>query len=162
MTTIVTDGKTIAADGRALIGFEITSATARKLRYVSAADGRPGMVVAFCGSAPLMDAVCRWLVAGAEPNMVPRPAADADGWSALVLTADWPLRRITSTCPYFEPVRAPFGDGAGGDAALAAVLAGRTPRDAVEIVASRWTHTGGEIVALDIARTLAEGREVWA
>ncbi len=157
MTTIVTDGKTIAADGRALMGFEVTGATVRKLRYV-----RPGMIVAFCGRVAFMDAVCLWLAAGAEPNMVPRPAADADGWSALALTAEWPLRRINSICPYFEPVRAPFGDGAGGDAALAAVLAGRTPREAVEIVASRWTHTGGEIVALDIARTLAEGREVWA
>ncbi len=162
MTTIVTDGKTIAADGRALIGFEITGSTTRKLRYVSATDGRPGMIVAFCGSAPLMDAVCRWLAAGAEPHTVPRPAADADGWSALVLTAEVPLRRITSGVPHFEHVPAPFGDGAGGDAALAAVLAGRTPREAVAIVASRWTHTGGEIVALDIARTLAEGREVWA
>ena len=162
MTTIVTDGKTIAADGRALIGFEITSATARKLRFVQADQRQSGMIVAFCGSAPLMDAVCRWLVAGAEPHTVPRPVADSDGWSALVLTAEAPLRRITSGVPHFEQITAPFGDGSGGDAALAAVLAGRTPREAVAIVASRWTHTGGEIVALDIARTLAEGREVWA
>ena len=161
MTTIVTDGKTIAADGRTLAGFEIANSASRKLRYVPG-SGHPAMIVAVCGVSAIKEVVCSWLAAGADAAAAPRHTPETDGWSALVLTAEVPLRRITSVCPYFEEVPFPFGDGAGGDAALAAVLAGRTPREAVEIVASRWTHTGGEIVALDIARTLAEGREVWA
>ncbi len=149
MTTIATDGVTIAADGLRTWGGQIIS---RRTRKITVADKR---VYAFCGTFPLFGPAVKWHCDGADVASVPRGDGEDgnENWWLLVIDRDG-LKRYTSAVPWPDPFSTPFAMGAGGDVALGAMLRGASPEEAVRLVAEHLTHTGGEIQVIDIAEAL--------
>lgn len=142
MTTIVTDGQTIAADGMRTWNGELRGLSFQKLTV------RGNRIFAYCGSTPLMGPVIDWFEAGADPKAMP-PHGDPD-WTLLIIDS-MGLRKASYVCAFPETFNYPFAIGAGGDYALGAVWAGATPRRAIELVSQHTSHTGGEIQVINIA-----------
>ena len=146
MTTIATDGKTIAADGRRTERSFIVDDTTEKI-FV-----RHGRIYAVSGGSAARDALIAWHHAGADPTKVP-PVRDEHGWSMLVIDGDG-LHSLCNSAPYQEKNPAPEAIGSGADLALAAMLLGKTPAEAVAFAATRDVYTGGAIQVIDIATAL--------
>lgn len=139
MTTIATDGETMAGDTLTTAGSYIVRTATKVLR---AKDGR---IFGCCG--PVVDAVKfqTWM---AEPAL--EQPKIGDDFSALILnpdgTVDWidkdlvPVRYIT-----------PMSIGSGCELAIGAMLAGASPAQAVGIAGQRDTCTGSEITIEAIA-----------
>lgn len=153
MTTISTDGVTIAADGLACIGNEIVQWNCPKIVV------RAGRIYAVTGSDALGRVAIDWHVAGADPSKLPVAGADAS-WSLIVIEGPTPIKtatRYTSAMPYPDVFPLPQAFGSGCEYAMGALLAGASPRESVEIAAKLNCHTGGEIQVVDIATALAGG-----
>lgn len=140
MTTIATDGKTMAADSRGCANSVIRSDREQKIRRLK--DGR---IVGFSGTAAAARTYLNWLEDGGE-----MPKVD-DGFSALVLSMDGTVQvHCNDEMP--DDADLPAVLGSGGLLALGAMLAGASPEQAVAIAAQRDPFTGGEIRVL--SRTL--------
>src|SRR5262245_3817758 len=126
MTTIATDGVTIAAESRATRRHEIASWSEEKVIH------RHGRIYASSGSANIGEALVTWHQAGANPKDLPVCSKDAGGWTLLVIDADG-MWVYNDEVPYRMQVAAPFTMGSGGDWAMGAMHAGASPRKAVEI-----------------------------
>ena len=150
MTTIVTDGKTVAADGLICYGQEKGAQSVRKIVVRTARDGKK-RVFAFSGAHAMFAAVAEWFEQGAVPKDV--PTATDDGWSMLVFEAHRNVN-VFSTCPYPCEFSGVFGIGTGSSYAIGAVFAGASPEKGV-LVASRLDRdTGGKIFVVNIAEAL--------
>lgn len=164
MTTICTDGITIAADGLLTYGNTVASQDFQKLRVLG------GAIYGFCGTAPMMNAVCEWhsraQAIGAEPAADDAPKVSGDfSWGILVVDAPAgdlrqpPRLRYyhSSTCHALPVHSPPFAIGSGGDFAWALLAAGHSPRDAVATIVAKkldvWT--GGTVHVLNIRSALA-------
>lgn len=88
-------------------------------------------------------AVAKWLIEGGK-----RPEVEV-GWCALRVHPDGQVEYFTHD---LEPalIDVPAAIGSGMDLALGAMLAGATPKQAVEIAAERDMATGGLIATLSI------------
>lgn len=149
MTTIATDGKTIAADGLACMGDEPIQRDAVKI----VVNG--GRLYALAGTQALFPALIEWHHAGAKPADAP---AKTDGlrWSLLVADGPQSVVGYADHCPYADRVTFPFAFGSGQDFATGAMEAGATPAEAVAIACRRDIRSGGEIMVVDIAEALAQ------
>jgi len=147
MTTIVTDGLSIAADGQSTSGSEITRTRSQKILV------RHGRVYAFCGGTAIREALIAWHHAGADPATY--PVVD-DKFAATMLVLEAPMRGTyyATEVRRPDPVEFPFAMGTGQDFATGAVLAGASVQRAVEIASLRDIYTGGEITVVDIAAAL--------
>jgi hypothetical protein len=145
MTTIATDGKTIAADGQNTSGWEIVDLQYEKIRAVN------GSVYATSGDAGMLDPLIAWSEAGAAAKDVPQKYGD--GWSFLVISREG-RKLYTSGCPYPTPVPKEFTLGSGGDYARGAMRAGKSPAEAVAIAIELDAASGGTIRVIDIAEVL--------
>lgn len=139
MTTIATDGKTMAGDSQT---------TADKQRVAS----RPkvhrlknGTIVGCSGHATDARAFVRWM----DHESGDRPPI-GESFEALLLRPDGTVEWIDHK---FEPVEylVPMAIGSGGDIALGAMLAGKSPKRAVKIAALRDSCTDGKITVESIA-----------
>lgn len=152
MTTIATDGRTIAADGLACFGNEVVSATARKMAV------RGGRIYALAGAGGMMNALIDWVETGASPNNMPPVSDKSSGFAILVIGPD-PSDRVfySDVCPYPQPVPPVFAFGSGADFALGAMHAGLSPEEAIGMVIRHRlnVHTGGEIQVIDIASVIS-------
>lgn len=137
MTTIATDGKSMAGDSRITARNEWVGDT---IKIHKAKDGR---IFGCCGASA--DRV----LFGAHINGENAEPKLSDDFSALVLNAD-------GTVDYYYdklvPIRylTPMAIGSGGDFALGAMLAGKSPAEAVGIAALRDLSTGGDITTISI------------
>ncbi len=138
MTTIATDGKSMAGDGRTHLRGTITNDEAVKVERL-----RDGRLFGACGSVQDSTQVRNWLNDGGD-----KPQVD-DDFGALLLSTDgsihWLSRKLEP-----EPASAPAAMGSGMDFALGAMLAGREPAFAVNIAAKRDVYTGGTITVLHL------------
>lgn len=146
MTTIATDGRTIAADGLRVIGSERICLDEKKIRV------RHGRIFAFTGDYAAFEPAIEWYVqkchhAGEEPK---------GDWSLIVIETDGTLSKYSSKLPYPEPMPYPATFGADCDYAMAAMHCGKTPREAIELAIKLGVWTGGEIQVVDIAEALAQ------
>lgn len=141
MTTIATDGKTVAADGLACCGDEPIARNVKKLRLSGTT------LYGITGSAPVFDAAIAWHKAGAKPEDVPK----LDGWSLLVFETDGAIR-FSDKCPYPDAFPYPVAFGSGADFAIAALKLGCSPVKAIELAAECNVFTGGEIMTMEIPR----------
>lgn len=146
MTTIATDGITIAADGLGVCGGERTWRDMKKIRVV---DGR---IYGCTGDAPLFDALIKWHKDGSDPSKYPKVENQS---GCLLVIDDRGLVRYTHTCPYADAFPYPAAFGSGADYASMAMHLGLSPRDAVEKAAHFDVHTGGTITEINIAEALA-------
>jgi ATP-dependent protease HslVU (ClpYQ) peptidase subunit len=144
MTTIATDGHTIAADGR----MSSTSGAITNEHFDKLVDMPDGSVIGLAGAATDIIALRAWAEAGAEPEN--RPKLDKTS-EALVLhpggLVEW------FDCAWRPvPQDAPVAIGSGGRFAEGAMLAGASPQEAVVIAARRDTATGGLLSAIEVAK----------
>lgn len=149
MTTIATDGRVIAADGRFTWGDEIISEDMEKIVHSGP------HVYGFTGTTIMMRPAIDWFEKGGDPETVPGKGNDKMDWTLLVITAEQAFI-LSNDGPYPMPVVFPFAMGKGGEAAAAVMAAGLSPLEAVQAVAKRFTHTGGAIRTIDIALALGK------
>lgn len=153
MTTIATDGITIAADGRATAGGNIVSDRTKKIIV------EDGVIYALTGVEALFRALIDWIKKGADPAAVPKGYdATSLSWALTVISAVGPMgaKRYTSTMPYPDSVDYPFSDGTGHEMAVVLMDAGKSPFEAVRLTCKRDINSGGEIQVVNIAEALGQ------
>lgn len=151
MTTIATDGVTIAADGLRTRGGERRGTSFAKIRVVN------NCIYALSGLVPLFEPLIAWHQQGANPRDFPALGTDSE-WGTLVVIDRDGIGKISHTCPHIERYEPPIAFGAGDDYAMGAMMAGASPERAVQIVAELCVHTGGEITVINIAEALGQKR----
>lgn len=137
MTTIATDGNSMAGDGLLTCGNLVHSYREQKVFLLG--DGR---IMGICGYAFGLQAWADWLE---DPEANPIPQADKEDVEFLVLETDgtcWCYNGVGQR--YQQPVPVAVGSGAGY--ALAAMRAGADPTEAVDIACYLDTKTGGHII----------------
>ena len=151
MTTIATDGVTIAADGRQCSGSEVITDNGRKIIV------RGGHIFAIAGGQAAAVAAIDWVLAGAIHDEAPK--AGEHGWRLIVIDPNRRLVRYTSECPYPDEFYYPQSFAAGADFARAAMLCGKSPAEAVQLVIDNnlETGTGGTVMVINIDEALRTG-----
>ena len=134
MTTIATDGKSMAGDSMVTGNGIVHSTSFLKVRRISG-----GRIVGASGSAYAFDRFIEWL----ETADMPNPKLP-EHFEALVLLPDGSCRCFDEDCASYIQ-ETPAITGSGGAIALGAMLAGATPAQAVAIAAQRDMGTGGTI-----------------
>lgn len=135
MTTIATDGKSMAGDGLECEGNTITGRSVVKVERLP--DGR---IVGVSGRFTDAIAFRRWLTeGGAKPKV--------GEMGALVLCPDGTVLWYDKALEPL-PSEIPAAVGCGMDHALTAMDAGCAPERAVELAALRDPRTGGNISVL--------------
>jgi hypothetical protein len=141
MTTIASDGTTVAADGLYVCGTEIIARNKVKLLAID------GTLYGFTGSYRLFDSAIRWHKSPVTAR-APLPALDPqdkdDSWRLLVFKPAQCVCYFKGGDPEFFPYPCAFGHGEAY--AMGALLAGATPKAAVEIAATLDVYTGGRIL----------------
>jgi hypothetical protein len=139
VTTIASDGKTVAADSLRVGGGEIIDATTPKLVIYQK------MLFGFTGTMALFRPAVRWYELGAKPGEQPNVGDDKAHWSLYRFLPEG-ADRYCHDLPYPEMMPYPFSAGSGCDYAMGALHAGATPARAVEIAAKLDPNTGGKIL----------------
>ena len=133
MTTICTDGLSMAADSRGTTGDIVTSSKAKKLHRLP--DG------SIIGSAGVTKDCLRAIDAIADGK-------EYDGdYTLLRLMPDGKVLKY-ECCTYGMESELPATIGTGREVALGAMLAGANPKRAVTIAASCDVYTGGDVSVL--------------
>lgn len=144
MTTIATDGKTVAADGRITADF-IDSDEAIKIVEIR------GEIVGTRGDCDLGEAYLDWVSAGSDPDHKPDVPEewDADFFEALHVSR---LGVFYVGGRNFAKIKmeAPMAIGSGGVLARTAMRLGKTPKEAVEFAITLDPHSGGKITELRV------------
>lgn len=138
MTTIATDGKVIAADSRGVSDFILQGNINKVFRL------KDGSIAAFAGHSLCYSAAIEWLNGGEKPNF-----KDAEFY-ALILDSDgvW----YVDDNYHKERMPAPYAIGSGCKFAMAAMLAGASPKEAVRIASKLDENTGGRIRVMEYAK----------
>jgi ATP-dependent protease HslVU (ClpYQ) peptidase subunit len=147
MTTIATDGVTIAADGQRTAGSERIGLNAKKIIV------RDGRIFALTGTVGLFEAAIRWFLAGAEAGKAPK-GAEEDSWRLIVIDKTGALATFGSTALFGEPFPYPQAFGSGANYAMAAMRCGKSPQEAVEIAKELDVLSGGLVQVVNIAEAI--------
>lgn len=139
MTTIATDGITMAADSRVGRNDMIVSN-----RHMKIARLQDGTLLGLSGRASTLSA----LVAYFDGSM-PFPK-DQGEWAALYLTSEGIRLYSSDAGQAWVWVDPPHAIGSGCELALGAMLAGCSPVKAVEIAAIRDPFTGGPVEVMKV------------
>ena len=138
MTTLCTDGKVMVCDGMVNDEGMITDMAFNKIRRL-----KDGSIVGGTGSAFDLDRFVGWLASGEQGDV---PCALWEKGEFLMLRADGKVFCcIYQGRPIETPSRQALGSGAGF--AMAAMMAGADPMEAVKISCTLDIYSGGEIFA---------------
>lgn len=142
MTVFAWDGTTLAADRRCMIGGVIFEST--KIRTVN------GALLALAGAGHRLNQCVEWYRAGADVAAYPQRAADDESVMVCIVREGGivRIRRYESGGSPLELDGRLYADGAGRDCAMAAMLCGKTAREAVEITAQLIASCGGGVDTL--------------
>ncbi|MCK5013229.1 MAG: hypothetical protein KAS66_05375 [Candidatus Omnitrophica bacterium] len=135
MTTIATDGKSMACDSR-LIGSHIDQINTKKIFRVR------GKIVGIAGALAEALIFVDWLKSETKDT---KPDL-SDSFEAIVVGpngVDWYGDRLVAVS-----VGIPAAIGSGGDYAMGAMMAGATPKKAVEIAKKLDPGSGGPVKEL--------------
>jgi ATP-dependent protease HslVU (ClpYQ) peptidase subunit len=144
MTTVACDGFWIAADGL------VTTESGMIVEFEAAKLARlkDGSIIGGSGVYHAIDPLRAFL----EGDKAEVEVCGGE-WDAIRLMPDGTGLFYCDRHPTLGvPCSWPAVLGSGGSIALGAMLAGKTPKEAVEIAASRDVETGGAIVCLRIER----------
>lgn len=141
MTTIATDGLSMAGDSLVTAGKEVVGYTVKVVRL------KDGRIVGTSGCCFQTVKFVEYL----ENPKGKKPEFEGDEFSALILNTDGTVDYMNKE---FVPVRylTPMTIGSGDGIALGAMLAGKSPVEAVAIAITRDTCSGGDIVSLSIEK----------
>jgi ATP-dependent protease HslVU (ClpYQ) peptidase subunit len=135
MTTIVTDGKSMAADGRGCSQDSIVSD-----RLVKVARLNDGSLLGVSGPSFSLDFFAEWL--NNPQNEFPKDIGD---FAALHLTRKGEVHLyVESSKRSYREMDLPAGIGSGREFAIGAMLAGASPIEAIRVASLRDPFTGGE------------------
>lgn len=137
MTTVATDGKSLATDAQWTGDFKSYGGLNKILQH-------EGHVFGAAGTDSSIYKFYEWIKAG-QPSERPQiRTAERDSLIVLELT---PTGRLFAWYDDLTRVPAPipFAVGSGGPFAMAAMLCGKSPRDAVKIAAQLDPGTSGKI-----------------
>lgn len=148
MTTIASDGKTVAADGLSTFIDERVNHDYRKITLFE-----HDKLFGFTGKEAIFKPAIVWYLGGADPDKIPK----AKDWGLYVFTLQG-VDRFTDESPYADRFPYPCAFGSGRDYAMGAMLAGASPKKAVEIAALLDVYTGGVILELPVP----DGRSIVA
>jgi hypothetical protein len=147
MTTIATDGVTVASDSQRVAGSERIDLATKKIQV------RGGHVFAFTGDFGCFDAAIDWfLTEPFDPEKAPKVSKDGS-WSLLVLERHH-IMRYSDGVPYGEPYPYPQAFGSGAAYAMSALRLGKSPAEAIALAASFDVWTAGPVQVLNIAEAL--------
>lgn len=139
MTTIATDGKTMAGDGMITENDHVCLTDHVKVRRLS--DGR---LVGFCGNVYNWDEFASWL----DRKATDAPPKVHDGFGCIILYPGGSIRSCDEHGRTF-PELAPVAIGSGARFALAAMDLGMNAEDALKYTCTRDIYSGGEITVLE-------------
>jgi len=141
MTTVATDGITIASDGLVVSSGEVICRDSVKVECTELA--------AYCGAGTLsmLPVAILWVKRGAHVEHAP-PGGE-HGWTVWKVTRDG-IEEYSSTEPNPIWYNHPHALGSGSSYARVAMRLGRTPKEAVEIASEFDIYTGGNIVELHL------------
>ena len=145
MTTIATDGVTIAADSSGF--FDTIRAVRPCVKIIVSREA----IYALCGSNAMRMPVLAWIESGgAVPDM---PTCSGADWAMLAITKTGALM-YSSEMPFPTQISYPFAMGSGEKFAYGAMAAGAEPKEAIAIAARFDAHTGGAVDVVNIAEAL--------
>jgi ATP-dependent protease HslVU (ClpYQ) peptidase subunit len=138
VTTIATDGRSMAADGQSsLDGGQIICTTKKKIYRLS-----DGSLLGGAGTTWELDKAVEWLNGDQQA-----PAPKLKDFAGLKLTPDG--RAFYCTEPLqFSQIDVPAAVGSGQELAVGAMLAGASPKQAIEVAIKRDPHSGGRILVV--------------
>lgn len=142
MTTIAWDGKTLAADKRAVSG-SIIAISNKIIRHEDFLIGRSG---AFSETAALLE----WFKNGADVTKFPNRERELKNSCLLVIDINGCIYKYLSSSPY--PLTLPpqkIAIGSGSEIAITAMHLGKTAKEAVLIASELDTHTGNGVDILE-------------
>lgn len=139
MTTIACDGKTMACDSRQ-IGAYIDNVKAEKIREFN------GCLIGNAGDPAMLQTFISWLNAGGDKSKKP----DIDDNEFLMLKDGKIYHYSKELNPV--PTGTPSAIGSGASFAMAAMLCGKTPAEAVGIACQLDPFTGGDIQEFKLTR----------
>jgi hypothetical protein len=139
MTLIATDGKTIAADGLSTDASHINSRTTKKLVR------RGRRIYGVTGLAALVEPLIDWIQKGADPKKQPKANDDDDNNFSVLVLGENGVWLYSNTTVYGHRVDLPFAIGYGAGSAEILMGLGKSPREAVELVAERNVWVGGMV-----------------
>jgi hypothetical protein len=151
VTTIATDGKTVASDSRRCAGSELIDECTVKIKTVG------GTTYAITGTFACFLAAIEWHQKGAIPGDQPK-GTEKDYWTLLVMTED-AVDKYSHDLPYSDPFPYPQAFGSGASYAMAALKMGKSPREAIEVAKQLDIHTGGPVQEITIRHALSEAAE---
>lgn len=141
MTCIAWDGKTLAADKRAVHGGMIFTVTKIFRVY--------DRLVAASGDFDRINESVAWFKAGADPEKMPPYARDnTDFVAMLVIEADGTILKYERSAIPFKIESPFFAVGSGRDYAMAAMHLGHTAAKAVEVACALDSCCGNGIDTL--------------
>ena len=147
MSVVAWDGKTIAADRRAVCAGAHFTTT--KIRRIHRPDRIPE-VLAWTGDQDSGEMMAQWYESGANPAAFPECQKDKDAWARLIV-AD------ANGCKFYErqPVAVRVEDkfcawGSGRDFALAALHLGFGAVTAVQVAIEISTDCGNGVDSYDL------------
>jgi len=145
MTVIAWDGKTLAADKRAVIG-GFKGGTVTKIHRW------PGGLCAFAGDFDVGVQMVQWLRDGADPEKYPKRQESENAASFMVIHMDASVVRYERTPVPLPFENAPQAMGSGRDYALATMYLGHDARRAVEVACALDNGCGNGIDTLELAQ----------
>lgn len=136
MTCIASDGRSIAADGRMMIGDRTISDRYDKLIPVP-----DGSIIGVTGATDDLERVRMWAAGEAKDGDPPKLSKES---ALLRLYPDGSIA-YAEFAFLWVPMDAPAAIGSGAQLAEGAMLAGKSPAEAVKIAAKRMTTVGGKV-----------------
>lgn len=146
MTTIATDGVTIAADGLGVSGSERVATSLKKLKV------QHGRIYGLTGMSQILEEVIYWHNRGADPAHEFKGLKDPD-W-LLIVVDRYGLTSYSDMSLYPNSFHYPQAFGSGASYAVAAMHLGHSPAEAVKVASKLDVYTGGEIQVINIAEAL--------
>jgi hypothetical protein len=152
MTVVATNGQSMATDSRTCNGDIVLSDDAEKLTVA-----KDGSLVGCAGEAAACSLVREWFEGGEDLEAIPKfpqspDETGASRFKALILRTDGRVE-FREACFTPVPIAAPAAIGSGGDLAVGAMLAGKSPGEAVRLVLPRITSCGGKVRSKSIGAT---------
>lgn len=149
MTTIATDGRSMAGDGITLTANEIVANhTATKVQRLS-----DGSLLGCAGSTAVKHRIRDWLEAQLAGKSPPFPSIKGP-FSVIWLRRDGTARYFNEDGrENWSALGFPFAIGSGAELAMGAMAARKSPREAVEIASRHDPYTGGVIIELALEET---------
>ena len=145
MTTIVWDGKTLAADGRMTCGNTISEENRQKIFIdtVSEVRGAPVICYALAGQADMTARLGEWIKEGCPHTVEGVPVSWGDnGFECVIITTDAAYTYCTESGDLLELFTG-FTLGSGGTFAQTALHLGKDAKSAVKIAAQMDLFSGG-------------------